>query len=154
MTESAAEREERSNSATSLLKRSGRYFIIIIFALVALAVIIYPLQHVITLGRYQHWGLSITCLGVGYLLPVIWSWKEYTKWARISYFTTAVYFLFVGFTFYSNPWLDTRMSLQTDRQAAMRQLLVIVYFVMSLVLSGVWMKWIRAEAKMQKNKAK
>ncbi|HNA73944.1 MAG TPA: hypothetical protein PKW73_11425, partial [Candidatus Obscuribacter sp.] len=54
----------------------------------------------------------------------------------------------------ANPWLDARMSLQTEEQMGRRSLMLVAYFVMSLALSAVWMKWIRAEAKAQKNVAK
>ncbi|MBI5174611.1 MAG: hypothetical protein HY986_17130 [Candidatus Melainabacteria bacterium] len=145
---------KESRSRTSLWHRTRRYHIIIFWAMLALGVLYTPLQHSFTLGRYQHWGLSITCLGIGYLLQVIWSWRDYTKWARISYLSTACYFLFVGFTFYANPWLDARMSLQTEEQMGRRSLMLVAYFVMSLALSAVWMKWIRAEAKAQKTVAK
>ncbi|HMW90114.1 MAG TPA: hypothetical protein PKN86_00640 [Candidatus Obscuribacter sp.] len=150
----AGKEPNESRSRASLWHRTRRYHIIIFWAMLALGVLYTPLQHSFTLGRYQHWGLSITCLGIGYLLQVIWSWRDYTKWARISYLSTACYFLFVGFTFYANPWLDARMSLQTEEQMGRRSLMLVAYFVMSLALSAVWMKWIRAEAKAQKNVAK
>ena len=150
----AGREPKEGRSRISFWHRTRRYHIIIFWAMLALGVLYTPLQHSFTLGRYQHWGLSITCLGIGYMLQVIWSWRDYTKWARISYLSTACYFLFVGFTFYANPWLDARMSLQTEEQMGRRSLMLVAYFVMSLALSAVWMKWIRAEAKAHKTVAR
>lgn len=150
MTESSTQPEEIKPSALGKLwRRTERYRIIFLFALIALAILMTPLQHSITLSRYQHWGMSILCLGCGYMSQVIWSWKNFTGWARASYLSTACYFVFVGITFYANPWLDARMSVQTEDQVQQRFLMLICYLCMSIILSAIWLAWIGNEAKNQ-----
>jgi hypothetical protein len=94
MTEISTQPEKSKPSALSRFwRRSERYRIVFLFAFIALAVLMTPLQHSITLSRYQHWGMSILCLGCGYMSQVIWSWKNFTGWARASYLSTAAYFV-------------------------------------------------------------
>jgi uncharacterized membrane protein (DUF485 family) len=137
----------------SLLSDTYRYRMIIIFGIIATCIIMTPLQRHFTLGRYQHYGLSIACLGTGYLTQAIWSWRQFTKWARAAYLSTAGYFLFVGLTFYTNPWLDAKVSLQTNDQINKRSIMLVIYFVMSLALSSIWVKWIKTSTKPKQKKS-
>lgn len=144
--------EKGSPEKESLLSDTYRYRMIIIFGILATCIIMTPLQRYFTLGRYQHYGLSIACLGTGYLSQAIWSWRQFTKWARAAYLSTAAYFLFVGLTFYTNPWLDAKVSLQTNDQINKRSIMLVLYFVMSLALSSIWVKWIKTSAKPKQKK--
>jgi len=130
-----------------LWRKTSRHRLVIAFS--ALAVIIYctPLQRYVTLGRYQHYGIAIGLFGVGYLLQTIWSWKEFTRWARWAYLSTGIFSLTVGLTFFYNPWLDTKVAPQTHANDQMRPILMALYLLSSLYVGAVYARWIKEENK-------
>jgi hypothetical protein len=97
-----------------------------------------PIQHYITLGRYQHYGMAIFLFGMGYVLHTIWNWKQNLPATRFSNCYAALFFVSIGLIFYSCPWLDPVMSVMTDEQTIFRSYLVRGYFVSALGLMLVW----------------
>jgi len=97
------------------------------------------------MGRYQHYGLAIGIFGMGYLLQTIWSWKVFTLWARRAYLSTGLFALTVGFTFFCNPWLDAKMSVQTNSNEITRKILMALYLLCSLYVGAVYARWIKEE---------
>jgi Ca2+/Na+ antiporter len=132
--------------------KTSRHRFVLLFAMLAAGVYLTPLQKYMTLSRFQHWGMAIGLLGVGYLLQSIWSWNTFSRWARIAHLSSAFFWLVVGFTFYSNPWLDTRMSAGTHDTEISRSTLMIIYLVLFLYLGIVYAKWAREEDKVKLNK--
>lgn len=115
------------------------------FSAIATGAYLTPLQKYFTMGRYQHYGITISIFGLGYLLQTIWSWRTFTKWARISYLSTGLFFSTVGMTFYTNPWLDSRMSMQTADKELWKNIFIAVYVLITLAIVSIWLKWIKEE---------
>lgn len=141
---------DKTDSPPKLGKAPSHNGLVAIFAITALATLLIPLQHYVTLGRYQHYGLAIAIFGLGYVLQSIWSWKRLSKWARLSYLITGIFCVFVGDTFYANPWLDVRMSMRTQRQELFHYALIVLYLIGSLAIVATWVKWIREESRSKK----
>jgi len=135
---------EKGTVAT-LWRRAQRYCMIGIFSTIATAAYLTPLQKYFTMGRYQHYGITISIFGLGYLLQTIWSWRTFTKWARISYLSTGLFFSTVGMTFYTNPWLDSRMSMQTADKEFWKTIFIAVYILITIAIVSIWLKWIKEE---------
>ncbi|MBU6452974.1 MAG: hypothetical protein KGS72_14410 [Cyanobacteria bacterium REEB67] len=131
----------------NLWRKTSRHRLIILFAVLAATVYFVPLQKFITLGRFQHWGLAISLLAVGYLLQTIWSWKDFSRWARIAYLSSCLFWTIVAATFYNNPWLDSKMALQTPANEQARPFLVGGYLILFIYLGAVYAKWAREEEK-------
>jgi len=130
-----------------LWRKTSRHRLVIAFS--ALAIVIYctPLQRYVTLGRYQHYGIAIGLFGLGYLLQTIWSWKEFSRWARRAYLATGAFSLTVGLTFFYNPWLDTKVAPQTHANDQIRPILMALYLLSSLWVGAVYARWIKEENK-------
>lgn len=154
--ESRASGSEANNPISSestlsaVWRRSQRYCMIGLFSAIATGVYLTPLQKYFTMGRYQHYGITISLFGLGYILQTIWSWKTFTKWARVSYLSTGVFFAIVGMTFYENPWLDARMQMQRSDQEAWKIGFVGLYVLSTIAIISVWMKWIKEETAAKK----
>ena len=116
-----------------------------IFSAIAIATYLTPLQKYFTMGRYQHYGITISIFGLGYLLQTIWSWRTFTKWARISYLSTGLFFSTVGMTFYTNPWLDSRMAMQTADKEFWKTIFIAIYILITIAIVSIWLKWIKEE---------
>jgi hypothetical protein len=130
-----------------LWRKTSRHRMVIFFSVMAAAVYCVPLQKYITMGRYQHYGLAIGLFGLGYLLQTIWSWNVFTHWARMAYLSTSLFSLTVGLTFFYNPWLDTKMALQTRANEQMRPVLMALYLLFSLYVGAIYARWIKEENK-------
>ncbi|CAN5486403.1 hypothetical protein BH11CYA1_BH11CYA1_20660 [soil metagenome] len=137
--------ERKPSSIAILWHKAQRYCMIGIFSAIATGVYLTPLQKYITMGRYQHYGITISIFGLGYLLQTIWSWRNFTKWARISYLSTGLFFSTVGMTFYTNPWLDSRMSMQTAEKEFWKNIFIAVYVLITIAIVSIWLKWIKEE---------
>jgi hypothetical protein len=133
------------NLLAKLWRKSQRYCMIGVFSALAAAVYLTPLQRYFIMGRYQHYGITISLFGLGYVLQTIWSWRTFTKWARVSYLSTGVFFSIVGMTFYNNPWLDSRISLQTPEKELLKNVFILVYVFFTMSIISIWIKWIREE---------
>ncbi len=128
-----------------LWHKAQRYCMIGFFSAIAIGAYLTPLQKYFTMGRYQHYGITISIFGLGYLLQTIWSWRTFTKWARISYLSTGIFFSTVGMTFYTNPWLDSRMALQTADKEFWKTIFIGIYILITIAIVSIWLKWIKEE---------
>lgn len=107
----------------------------------ALAIIIFicPIQHYLSIGRYQHYGLAVFVWGMGYLLQTIWSWRKRRWWSRLSYLFGGTYLASLGMIFYANPWLDPKFAVQTSDQLILQFWMSRLYLVLLLPLLLVWL---------------
>jgi len=140
----------QESALSTLWRRSQRYCMIGLFSAIAVVVYLTPLQKFFTMGRYQHYGITISLFGLGYILQTIWSWKTFTKWARVSYLSTGVFFAVVGMTFYENPWLDARMQMQRSDQETWKVGFIALYVLSTIAIVSVWMRWIKEETAAKK----
>lgn len=131
----------------SLWQSTSRCRLIIFFAVIAMAVLVVHVQNFIPVSRFQHYGLSLLIFGVGWLLETVFSFRKLSKWAKVSYISTCLYFLSIGFVYYCNAWLGHRISIATEDNMRTERFLVITYMVFSIYLAAVWTKWIIEETK-------
>jgi len=144
-TSSQLSSNDRPSAFAILWHKAQRYCMIGLFSAIATGAYLTPLQKFFTMGRYQHYVITISIFGLGYLLQTIWSWRTFTKWARISYLSTGLFFSTVGMTFYTNPWLDSRMSMQTADKELWKNIFIAVYVLITLAIVSIWLKWIKEE---------
>ncbi len=131
----------------------ARHYIVLGGGLIGLALLFYPLQKHMALGRFQHYGIAISCFGIGYFFQTLVSWKRLGKWGRVSYITSFTFFVLVGLAFYMNPWLDYRVSIQTSENEATKGILIVCYLFCSLAVVASWVKWILEEHKKEEVQA-
>ncbi|MBS1996778.1 MAG: hypothetical protein JSS86_10725, partial [Cyanobacteria bacterium SZAS LIN-2] len=91
--------------------------------------------------------IAIGLFGLGYLLQTIWSYKEFSTWARRAYLSTGLFSLTVGLTFFYNPWLDTKVAPQSRGNEQMRPVLMTLYLLSSLYVGAIYARWIKEENK-------
>ncbi|HEY9870829.1 MAG TPA: hypothetical protein V6D08_16815 [Candidatus Obscuribacterales bacterium] len=123
-------------------KDSGIVFLFLIIAGILTAT---PLQHYIPLSRFQHFGLGIFLVGLGYVIQTVWSWKRMKTWARAMQLYFGLWFAATGLVAYSLPWLDPKMSVRTESQEKLASSLVIAYFVSCAPLPVLTLLWLREE---------
>jgi hypothetical protein len=119
-------------------RKLSSFFIVLGFVLGAVTLMV-PLQHYISLGRYQHYGIAIFLFGFGYVLHSIWTWRQQSFWSRLCYSFTGVFFCSVGLLFYANPWLDWKTAVQTGEKDLLRKTYMGVYLFLGFVLVLVWL---------------
>jgi hypothetical protein len=122
--------------------------------LIAAMIILTPLQRHIALSRPQHYGLAISVLGAGYLLQAALSWSKFSKWERVCYLTTGIFFESVGLVFMQNSWLDSKSTMPTEEQEQMRGSLIACYLTFGFVMCLAWLRLIyeNLTANSKKNK--
>jgi uncharacterized membrane protein YidH (DUF202 family) len=98
-----------------------------------------PLQHFMTLGRYQHYGMAVFMFGLGYILHCIWTWRGERFWPRLCYALTGAFFCSVGLLFSANPWMDWNTSVQTEEKQLFRFALSGIYLMLGFALMIVWL---------------
>jgi hypothetical protein len=125
-----------------------RYRAIALGAVVSILSLCVPLQHYITLGRYQHYGLAVFLFGMGYVIQTIWSWNSLSKWVRISYVMTGIFFCSVGCVFWTNTWLDSNVAVQTEDREYQRNRLLAFYVIFGISIVGIWAKCVKEEGRM------
>jgi hypothetical protein len=130
-----------------LWRRTSKYRFNLVMGIVALLALKTPLQRYISLGRYQHIGIAIFLFGMGYLMQLIWSWRNFSKWARISNCVTCAFFCSVGMFFYSNTWLDSSMAEPTSERTMVRSLFIGIYMFFAFMVAALWLKALHEEGK-------
>ncbi len=108
----------------------------------AVALLKFPLQHHITLARFQHYGLCLYVWALGFILQTIWSWRYLSIRGRASLLATGFYIGTFALIFYESPWLDTRMAVQTDEQDILRVVYALTCAVLGFIVSGLWLAWV------------
>ncbi len=135
----------------------SKYGFILAMAIIALIALKTPLQHYISLTRYQHVGIAIFVFGMGYVMQSIWSWRTYSKWAKMSNLATGAFFTSVGMFFYKNTWLEEYATEVTPVRYLGRLILLFVYLLLALFVSLFWLKWAHEDNKLkdaEKNRRK
>jgi len=112
---------------------------------IGLAVVAFPLQQHISLGRLQHYGLGLVCVGFGYIVQTVWSWKLMKRWTRIGHLTAGLYISAAALTIYSNPWLEPRMAVRTQEQENMRSLIACAFGFLAVPQAIICLLWIFGE---------
>jgi hypothetical protein len=124
-----------------LWKRSSRYRIVFACTVLAAIFLIMPLQRQFPMGRYQHYSFGIGLFGLGYILQLVVSWPSLPRWGRVSYLLTGIFFQVVAWVFWTNPWLDLKVAVQTAAKEQLRSKLLVEYLMSSLVIALCWLKW-------------
>lgn len=128
------------------------YVLILIGLAFAYVIHSIPLQLHMPLGRYQHYGLSIFVLGLGYILQIVWSWKNLKRWARLGYIATGLYLTSVGIVLYANPWLDSRVAIMTEEKEDWKVIIGWIYTFLAMPLAFIYMGWIKEDHTSQKHR--
>jgi hypothetical protein len=122
--------------------RSRGNTLVIALGLVAIAVILFPVQHYLAVARYQHYGAALCIFASGYLLQTCVSWHDLKKWAKVSYLTTGLFFFALGVVLISNPWLDGRVSPRTEAHESLRKAIQGFYLLSGLIVTAAWFRLI------------
>jgi len=134
------------------LKETRRYHLVILFALLSVALWMTPVQHLISIGRFQHYAMAIFLFSCGYFIQASYSWRELSRLARFSYIATGFFFLSVALVFYQNPWLVDRAAVASDEKLQTRQSMLVTYMATSVALGIVWLKVAYDEAAEKRRK--
>jgi hypothetical protein len=113
--------------------------ILVGFAMVAVIIFVTPLQRLIPLSRFQHYGIAIFVFGLGYLVQGVVSWPGIKGLARFGYLATTAFFCSAGLLFLNNPWLDLRMVTSGDEQLIFRNYVIGTYGAAGLFISLIWL---------------
>jgi hypothetical protein len=136
----------------SMSHRFKDYVLILTGLAVAFFIHSIPLQLYMPLGRYQHYGLSIFALGLGYVLQIVWSWKNLKLWARLGYIGTGLYLTSIGMVLYANPWLDSRVAIMTEEKEDWKILIGWFYTFLAMPLTFIYLGWIKEDHRAQKRR--
>lgn len=140
----------RSDSILNKIwRRVSKYGFILAMSIIAFIALKMPLQHYISLTRYQHVGIAIFLFGMGYTMQSIWSWRVYSKWAKMANLATSAFFCSVGLFFYRNTWLEEYATEATPTRYLGRLILMFIYLLLALVVSIFWVKWAHEDNKLK-----
>lgn len=115
--------------------------LLMLMMLLAGAVRLFPLQHHISLSRYQHWAIALYVWGIGFFIQAAWSWKRLSKIGKASLVAAGVYVLSSAAALYSNPWLDSSISLQFAEQESTRFVISLSCCAGGLLVGLLWIRW-------------
>jgi cytochrome b561 len=134
-------------SLKKLWRLASRCRLILFFAIASLTFFLFPIQHYVTISRFQHWGVAVAMLGIGFLLETACLFKKLDRWACRCYLSTGLFFASVAVVLYTNPWLDPRVKIQTTETDRMECIFIVAYLVFCIYLAAVWTKWIIEESR-------
>jgi hypothetical protein len=137
-------------SLQSKWQQTMRYRMVALCSIAAALLIIFPLQKYFPMGRFQHYAIGFGMFSIGQICQLLASWRLYSKWGRISFFATGVCYGTIAFIFWTNPWLDYRVAVQTESKEQFRMQLIFDYLVCNLVIIICWLKCWSEELKKQK----
>jgi len=149
------EAQAATNDDTAMsqfLKETRRYHLVMLFAVLSIILWLTPVQHIISIGRFQHYSMAIFLFASGYFMQSVFSWKELNKWGRFAYITTGIFFASVAMVFLQNPWLVDRASVASEEKLEMRTGMMIAYTVVSIAIGIVWLKVAIDEGAEKRNK--
>lgn len=116
--------------------------IALVMFIIAIAIYRFPLQRHISLARFQHYGICLYVWSLGFILQTIWSWKYLSVRGRLAMLSTGIYVGIFAMVFYSSPWLDARMAVQTMEQGYLRILYAILCALLGIVVAVMWLFWV------------
>ncbi|CAM6003806.1 unnamed protein product [Sphagnum balticum] len=120
-------------------ERPKTHLFLLVFAVLALFVILTPLQHYMPLGRFQHYGICIFVFGLGYIAQAVASWPRMKVLPRFCYILTGLFFSSAGAVLINNPWFDSKMMTQTSEELSFRHLIYYTYGLAGAALSASWL---------------
>lgn len=123
------------------MKQVRHLELLMLMMLLAGAIRIFPLQHHISLSRYQHWGIALYVWGIGFFIQAAWSWRRLSNIGKASLVAAGVYVLSSATVLYSNPWLDTSISLQLAEQEGTRFAFSVSCGAVGLLVGLLWIRW-------------
>lgn len=119
--------------------------VLLLMMIMAGAIRLFPLQHHITLSRYQHWAIALYVWGAGFFLQAAWSWRRLSKVGRAALVSAGTYVLGSAMVLYANPWLDPSIALQTQDQESSRFLFSLGCGGGGMLVGLLWVRWGLAE---------
>lgn len=129
-------------SPLSFIQKHLRHQEISILMLVAAFCLLkFPLQHYFVLSRFQHYGICMYVWTLGYLLQTVWSWRQLSRRGRACLISTAIYLGSFATIFYENPWLDTRMAVETEETGVQRIFYAGLSALLGFVVCVFWLAW-------------
>lgn len=101
-----------------------------------------PLQHQITLARFQHYAIGVFAVATGFLLQLVVSWRHHTIWGKLAMLSSVIYLGAFGYVCYTNPWLDANFNLTTNAQEEWRPRFAAIFLFSGLAVSFFWANWL------------
>jgi hypothetical protein len=131
-------------------KNVGNYLILLLFVTLAVISLLVPLQRAISMGRFQHYAISISFVSLGVLLNAIFFYKKMLFWSRIASFASGAFFGIIAYICWTNPWLDPTIAVQTHERTVLSIVLMVSFLLGALVLMILWRKSALEVEEMQK----
>jgi hypothetical protein len=120
---------------------------VLVAMLLAVVVLNIPLQHYMTLARFQHYGICVWIWASGYLFQLALCWRRLRLWGRVTLSIACFYLAMFGLVIYTNPWLDPRVQLETNVQGSLRQDFAFGFLALGIILFFAWLAWRAEESK-------
>jgi hypothetical protein len=77
--------------------------ILLLSMVVAVVLLQTPLQHYMTLSRFQHYAIGVFAVATGFLLQMVIAWRGLSLWGRLAMLASALYLGAFGLVCYQNP---------------------------------------------------
>lgn len=118
--------------------------------ILAIAVALFPLQHYMTLSRFQHYGLALGVWAFGFFVQMVVSWRRMGFFGHAYLGVASIYLAMFAHVIYTNPWLDPKVTLETTTQASSRHDLASLFIGLGMVLMCIYFGWTLEEARKDK----
>lgn len=115
--------------------------LVLLSIIIAGCILATPLQHQITLSRFQHYSLGVCAIAVGFLLQTVISWRYVSWWGRGALFSCFLYMGAFAAICYFNPWLDWNFDLETSWQAEQRHQFAGMFAASGFLVGCIWSVW-------------
>jgi hypothetical protein len=107
----------------------------------AIIIVSTPVQHYISLSRFQHYSFGLAAISIGFLIQTVVSWRTVSFWGKLTLLSSFLYLGAFAAVFYCNPWLDWNVSLETDSQTEERHKLAAYFAFAGVPLAYIWSRW-------------
>jgi hypothetical protein len=124
--------------------------ILLLSMVVAVVLLQTPLQHYMTLSRFQHYAIGVFAVATGFLLQMVIAWRGLSLWGRLAMLASALYLGAFGLVCYQNPWLDVSFDMQTALQEEMRPRFAVAFLCAGFGVSFFWANWFYETARKAK----
>ncbi len=135
----------RFNLLTILRQATRNEEIVLLSLIAAVCLLNFPLQHYIILSRFQHYAAGICVVAVGFLIQLVWSWRQIGLWGRLTFLASGLYLAGFAGLFFINPWLDSSVSLQTESQMTEKDIYAAIFAVSGIPVGLIWIRWCSEE---------
>lgn len=120
---------------------------VLVGMMLAVVAVSFPLQHHMTLSRFQHYAIGISIWALGYLIQLAISWRALGAWGRATLVYACFYMASIAFVIYTNPWLDHTVQLQTNSQGAATRDFLVGFGAETVLLAVMLLVWNAEEKK-------